>query len=112
MAILAFAVPIMPGQADAVRSFESDLDRLGLRNRYEELNRRAGIRQHLEWVQPGPTGDLRLVLFETDTPEKLARPFGNDEYDRWWVSQFKSIHGFDPSTPGPASEPTFAWTED
>ena len=111
MAIVAFALPIMPGQADGVRSFAEELDQLGLRSRYQELNRRAGVRRHMEWIQPGPDGDLRLVVFETDTPQNLGRPFEDDEYDRWWVSRFKELHGFDPAGPGPRPEPTFAWTE-
>ena len=112
MAILTFAVPIVAGHANEVSRLGEDLDRLALRARYEELNRRAGLRRHMEWIESTPDGDLLLVLFETDTPEKLGRTFGDDEYDRWWVDRFKRVHGFDPATPGPPPTPTFAWSSD
>jgi hypothetical protein len=111
MAILAFAVPIVAGRSDEVRRLGADLERLGLRARYEELNRRAGLRRHMEWIESTPNGDRLLVLFETDTPERLARPFGDDEYDRWWVGRFQRVHGFDPAKPGPPPELTWSWEE-
>lgn len=111
MAILTFAVPIMAGHADEVRRLRADLERLGFWDRYEELNRRAGLRRHMEWIVSSPSGDLLLVLFETDTPEELGRPFGDDDYDRWWVDRVKRVHGFDPAKPGPPPVETFEWTE-
>ena len=111
MAVLAFAVPIQPGHTDEVRGLRADLDRRGFWDRYHELNRLAGLRRHMEWVETTPSGDLLLVLFETDTPEKLGRPFGDDDYDRWWVDRFKRVHGFDPAEPGPPPVQTFAWSE-
>ena len=110
MAMLAFALPIMPGHSDEAREFGEDLDRRGLRARYEELNRRAGLTRHSEWLQPGPNGDILIVVFETETPERLGRPFdADDEYDRWWVDRFKRVFGFDPAGPGPAPQQTFSW---
>jgi hypothetical protein len=112
MAILAFALPVMPGQADAARSLAAELDSTGHRSRYEELNRSAGITRHVEWVLSGSAGDQLIVVFETDTPERISRPFGDNDYDRWWVRRFKRIHGFDPATPGPPPELTFSWVSD
>jgi hypothetical protein len=112
MASLAFVLPIRSSQTMAARDLAVELDREGHRARYEELNRRAGVRRHMEWVQSGPNGDQLIVVFDIDTPERLVRPFGDDEYDRWWVSRFKRIHGFDPATPGPPPELTFSWTAD
>jgi hypothetical protein len=110
MAILAFALPIQPGQSEEVREFGAELDRRGLRARYEDLNRSAGLTRHLEWLQPGPNGDTLIVVFETNTPERLVRPFDpDDEYDRWWVDRFKRVFGFDPAGAGPGPQQTFSW---
>ena len=110
MAILAFALPIVAGQLEDARQLGAELDRTGHRARYEELNSRAGITRHLEWVETGEAGDLLIVVFETDTPERLARPFEDNEYDRWWQARFERLHGFHPaSSPGVAPELTFSW---
>ena len=59
-----------------------------------------------------PSGDLLLVVFETDTPEKLPRAFGDDEYDRWWVDQIQARSRVRSAKPGPPPTPTFAWSSD
>jgi hypothetical protein len=110
MAILAFALSITPGRSAEARGFGTELDRRGLRARYEELNRQAGLTRHLEWLQAGPDRDTLIVVFETDTPDRLVRPFDpDDEYDRWWVERVKRVFGFDPASAGPAPQPTFVW---
>ena len=110
MAIIAYAVPILPGQSDAAAAFEADLDEAGHRARYEALNRAAGLTRHLEWVQEGPDGDLLIVVFDTPKPERLGRAFDDsDEYDRWWRTRFERIHGFDPAN-GTLPRPTVAWS--
>ena len=98
MAVLAYVLPIVPGQTARAAGFGAELTP-ALRQQYEWLNRRANVRRHLEWVQPGPVGDLLIVMFETDTPEKLGRAFTNDAYDRWWTDRVNAIHGFDPTAP-------------
>lgn len=109
MAIIAYALPILPGQTGAAGDFARELDESGHRDRYEELNRRAGLRRHLEWIQSTPSGDLLIVAFETDDPERLGRPFGDDDYDRWWRARVQRIHGFDPATAGSLPRLSYAW---
>lgn len=109
MALIAYALPIVPGQTDAAGGFDAELERTGHRERYEQLNRLAGVRRHLEWIQSSPTGDQLIVVFETDTPEKLTRAFRDDEYDRWWRARVERIHGFDPAQAGALPEPCFSW---
>jgi hypothetical protein len=108
MALITYALPILPGQTSAAGAFGADLDAAGYRDRYEELNRSAGIVRHQEWIQSGPEGDLLIVVFETPTPERIARPFDADDgYDRWWRERVQRIHGFDPAEGGRIARPTF-----
>jgi len=109
MAIIAYALPIVAGQTESARSFAAELDEAGHRARYEELNRRAGVRRHLEWVQATPTGDQLIVAFEADRPEALGRPFVDDEYDRWWRTRVQRLHGFDPATAGALPVLCYSW---
>jgi hypothetical protein len=110
MAIIAFALPILPGQTESAGNFGGELDAAGLRGRYEELNRAADVRRHFEWVEKTPAGDLLVVVFDTDSPQKLARPFGNDDYDNWWRARVQRVHGFDPAAGGLTPELKFSWT--
>jgi hypothetical protein len=98
MAFIAYALPIVPGQSGRAASFGAEMTP-ELRERYEELNRHANLRRHLEWIQHSPMGDLLIVLFETDTPDKVGRPFEDNAYDRWWTSRVEALHGFDPTAP-------------
>ena len=109
MAVIAYALPIVPGQADSARNFATELASAGHRDRYEELNRAAKVTRHMEWVQSTPVGDLLVVFFETDAPEMLARPFSNDDYDRWWRARVERVHGFDPATAGALPELVYDW---
>jgi hypothetical protein len=97
MPTILYALPIVPGEEERVMTFGERLDAAGFRERYEELNRLAGVTRHLELVQRGPAGSLRLVLFETDAPERLGRAIGDDPYDRWWRDETLAAHGFDPA---------------
>jgi hypothetical protein len=112
MAIIAYALPILPGQTESAADFGGELDRSGHRAQYEELNRRAGLKRHLEWVQRTPAGDSLIVVFETDTPERVVRLFSDDVYDRWWRARVERIHGFDPATGGVLPELSHSWPAD
>src|SRR4051794_11933526 len=110
--IIAYAVPILPGQSDAAASFGADLDAAGFSGRYDELNRAAKVRRHQEWVEPLPSGDLLVVVFETDDPMALARTFTEgDAYDDWWRARVKRIHGFDPAEGGVAPRLGWVWED-
>jgi hypothetical protein len=113
MTHFAYALPILPGQSEAAASFESDLDAAGFRDRYEELNRQGKVRVHREWLQSTPTGDVLVVLFETDDPMALARSFvDGDAYDDWWRARVKRIHGFDPATVAGMPRLVVSWDSD
>jgi hypothetical protein len=111
MAIIAYVLPIIPGQEETVEGFGRQLDEEGLRQRYEELNANAGITSHQEWIQPTPAGSLRVVVFETTRPESVARRFSDDAYDRWWRAHIRACHGFDPAdVADPGLRPVWSWS--
>lgn len=114
MALIAYALPILPGQSGRAGSFEQELTP-ELRVRYEELNREQSVRRHMEWVQQTPMGDVLIVVFDVDTPERMFRTFADDGYDRWWRDRVLAIHGFDPGAPDfhPVIAPVaFTWTDE
>jgi hypothetical protein len=98
MAFLAYTLPIVPGQSGRASSFGTDMSPEH-REHYEALNRQANIRRHMEWIQSTPMGDFLIVVFESDTPEKIGRPFETNSYDQWWAGRVQAIHGFDPTDP-------------
>ena len=55
MAVVAFALPILPGQEDLVRQMGEDVSK-DLREKYEESRKRLGIREEKVWMQRTPIG--------------------------------------------------------
>ena len=51
------------------------------------------------WKKPTPTGSLRVIAFETSTPDRVGRHFSDDAYDTWWRDHVRICHGFDPADP-------------
>jgi hypothetical protein len=107
--IIAYTLPIVPGRTESASDFGGALDAAGLRERYEELNGQAGLRRHMEWVQSLPTGDVLIVVFETDAPERLARKFEDNDYDNWWRARIRANHGMDPAAGGVLPASTWSW---
>jgi hypothetical protein len=90
MAAVAFALPILPGQEDLVRSLGEAVSGSGeLREEYEESRKRLGIREEKVWVQRTPIGASMIVYWETDDPQRTLREIANsqDEIDK----KFKQV---------------------
>ena len=114
MPFLAYALPILPGQSERAANFDRELTP-ELRAHYERLNRAQNVRRHMEWVQPTPAGDVLIVVFESDTPERMNRAFADNAYDTWWRARVRAVHGFDPGAPDvhPVIAPVaFEWTDE
>jgi hypothetical protein len=112
MAMIAYALPIMPGQTESAGKFNEELDAAGLRSRYEELNRASGVTAHREWVAHLPMGDFLVVAFQSETPHLVPRQFGDNEYDNWWRARVERIHGFDPASGGGLPTLTHDWSDE
>ncbi len=82
MAAVAFALPILPGREDLVRSVgEAVSDSGELREEYEGSRKRLGIREEKVWVQRMPIGASLIVYWETEDPQRTLREIA-DSQDR------------------------------
>ena len=91
---IAYALPVLPGQADRLERWSEEL--APHLDDYLELNRQGTVKRHYEWLQRSPNGDLRITVFEVEDPNALARRFTDTEYDRFWRQHVRELHGFDP----------------
>src|SRR3954454_15538925 len=85
MAAVAFALPLLPGQEDLVKSMGEAVSGSGeLREEYEESRKRLGIREEKVWVQRTPIGASIIVYWETEDPQRTLREMANsqDEADK------------------------------
>ena len=114
MASFAMALPVLPGQAEAIRRMQDEA--LGPRRReYEESRRRLGITKEMAWVQHTPLGEMALVYWEVENPqrafEQMAR--SQDEFDLRFRQFLQEVHGVDATQQQPpASELVFNWQAD
>ncbi len=84
MPAVAFALPILPGQEESVKSMSEEVLRPGpLREAYEESRRNLGISREMAWLQPTPVGDMMIVYWESDDPQYVLREIADsqDQFD-------------------------------
>ncbi len=97
MAMMAMAIPILPGKLDEWRQFAADL--MGPRRaEYEASRRRLGVREHT-FLQHTPMGDLLIIVLEGENPAAwvAAMATSTDPFSQWAAEKGKEIHGIDPS---------------
>ena len=85
MTALAFALPILPGQEDLVRSVAETVWASGeLRGSYEESRKKLGISEEKVWIQRTPIGASIIVYWETEDPQRTLREMADsqDEVDQ------------------------------
>lgn len=105
MALMAVAVPILPGRTEHWRRFARELNGPRL-SEFNASRRRLGVRERV-FLQSTPQGDLVVVTLEGDNPAEAFRRLGtgDDEFTRWFVQQVKEIHGMDLTQPAQWSLP-------
>lgn len=85
MAAFAFALPILPGQEETVRSMGEAVSGSGeLREEYKASTRRLGISEEKVWVQRTPVGRTIVVYWETEDPQRTLREIADaqDQFDK------------------------------
>ena len=90
MAAVAFALPILPGQEDLVRSIAEMVSGSGeLREGYEQSRKMLGINEEKVWLQRTPIGNSIIVYWETEDPQRTLREIADsqDEIDK----RFKQV---------------------
>jgi hypothetical protein len=85
MAAFAFALPILPGQEEAVKRMGQAVSGSAeLREQYEESRKRLGISEEKVWVQRTPIGQAMIVYWETEDPQRTLRQMADsqEEFDK------------------------------
>ena len=116
MAVVAFALPILPGQDDLVRKMGEGVSGSGeLREKYEESRKRLGIIEEKVWLQRTLIGASIIVYWETEDPQRTLREMANsqDEVDQKIRQLIEdAAPAIDLSKDNPLSnELLFEWTQ-
>jgi hypothetical protein len=116
MTAVAFALPILPGQEDFVRSIGEAVSGSGeLREGYEQSRKMLGISEEKVWLQRTPIGQSIIVYWQTDDPQRTLREMANaqDEVDKRFRQVIESAApAIDPSKENPLSnELLFEWKQ-
>lgn len=111
MASFAMALPILPGQAEGIERMRDEA--LGpRRSEYEESRRRMGITKETAWVQQTPMGEIVLVYWEVEDPQRALQQMAEsqDQFDAWFRQFLQNIHGVDMAGGAPpSSKIVFDW---
>jgi hypothetical protein len=92
---VAFAVRLLPGQAEAVRSALASCQAGARKEAYQDARRRAGIVREAVWIQPTPGGDVAVVYLEADDLATALTILGTsaEPFDRWFRDHVRQVHG-------------------
>ena len=92
---VAFAVPLLPGQAEAVRIALASCRAGARKEACQDARRRAGIIREAVWIQPGPGGDVAVVYLEADDLAAAFTIWGTsaEPFDRWFRGRVRQVHG-------------------
>ena len=95
MQAVAFAVALLPGQADAVRIALASCWPGTHKEAYQDARRRAGIFMEAVWIQPAPGGDVAVVYLEADDLAAAFTLLGTsaEPFDRWFRGHVGQVHG-------------------
>ena len=112
---LAFAVPLLPGKAEAARAWARE----AFDSRRRELTEsRLALGQTREevFLNSSPAGDVCVAYLEGKDPIQANREFAASAapYDRWFKDGLKALFPpfIDFDQPVPANETVWDWTRD
>ena len=96
MAVLAFALPILPGKQEAWRRFCQELQESRYCE-YEESRLRLGITREVTWFARTAQGEVAIVYLEADHPEQVFPGLAASDlpFDGWLRQQLLELHGFE-----------------
>src|SRR5690242_11235250 len=96
VAVLAFALPILPGKQEAWRRFCQEL-RESRCCEYEESRRRLGIRKEVTWFAQTAQGEMAIMYVEADHPEQVFSTLSASDlpFDDWLRQQLVELHGLE-----------------
>jgi hypothetical protein len=112
VALMAIAIPILPGKTPEWRKFIEELN--GSRHQeFADSRARAGVHERT-FLQQTPSGDLVIVTLEGDDPGSSFGQLmtGTDDFSQWFGEHAMAAHGdLSPATLSPSelvadSDPT------
>jgi len=94
MQSVAFAVPLLPGQTEAVRLALASCQAGARKEAYQDARRRAGIIREAAWIQTAPGGDVAVVYLEADDLATAFTILGTsaEPFDRWFRDHVRQVH--------------------
>jgi hypothetical protein len=93
MALMAIALPILPGKTPQWREFIEELN--GPRHQeFADSRRKAGVHERT-FLQQTPMGDLVIVTLEGDDPGRSFGQLmtGTDAFSQWFGEHAMAVHG-------------------
>jgi hypothetical protein len=95
MQSVAFAVRLLPGQAEAVRGALASCQAGARKEAYQDARRRAGIIREAVWIQTAAGGDAAVVYLEADDLAAAFTVLGTstEPFDRWFRDHVRQVHG-------------------
>jgi hypothetical protein len=103
MATYLLAVPLAPGKTEAWKKYNQEME--GPRKEeYANYHKRLGIKIEQVYLQQTPMGDMVLVRWETDNPQKIFDAFKSSQepFDKWFREKVMiECHNMDPAGPMP-----------
>jgi hypothetical protein len=94
---ICFTLPLLPDTTDTDRDEMLACWRGERTAEHRASRARHGITREATWIQPTPSGDLAVVLLESD--DLAASMFGiatsNEPFDAWFRAHVKAVHGVD-----------------
>jgi hypothetical protein len=94
---ICFALPLLPDATDTDRAEMLACWRGDRTSDHAASRTRHGITREATWIQPTPSGDLAIVMLESD--DLAASLFGvatsEDPFDVWFRAHVRSVHGVD-----------------
>jgi hypothetical protein len=92
---VAFAVRLLPGQAEVVRITLASCQAGARKEAYQDARRRAGIIREAVWIQPAPGEDVAVVYLEADDLATAFTIVGTsaEPFDRWFRGHAGQVYG-------------------
>lgn len=94
--------PILPGQTEAARRFQRELDTTRKAD-YDRSERRIGITKEYWFVASVPGGDQLVAYMESTDFKRALQLFvqSRDEFDLWFKQRMADVTGVDFNNPPP-----------
>jgi hypothetical protein len=99
---ICFVLPILPGQSEAARQFQRELDTTRKAD-YDRSERRIGITKEVWYLAALPGGDHLVAYIEGADFNRAMQLFvqSQDEFDLWFKQRLAAVTGVDLNNPPP-----------